>query len=355
MTTLLAFAALLLVLVLAHEAGHAVLARLFRCRVEEFGFGFPPRLTSVRVGETVFSLNALPLGGFVRLTGEDGNDVSDPQSFARKSRLVKAAILLGGITCNLLLAWVVFSLVAGLGIDIPAAGQPGNLANLETRVVAFQDPSPALMSSGLTIRDTILAVNEVSVTSAAETAARVREAVGSELKLLVRRGRETLTVSLKFERPKVAGERIGLALLDVGTVKVPWRQAPRQGARRTLETASLTVRGLGRLARDLVIDHRLSEDLSGPVGIAALTGAVVKQGFTPFLELGAILSVNLALINLLPIPALDGGRVLFLALESLGLRHLRGRPERLAHSIGFVVLLLLLLFVTLSDIQKLVR
>ena len=354
MTTIVAFAVLLFVLVLIHEAGHALLARLFKCRVEEFGFGFPPRLTHTRVGETVFSLNALPVGGFVRLTGEDGEHLEDPRSFARQSRPRRAAILLGGVLCNLLFAVIAFSVVAGLGIDIPAGASDAAGTHPQVRVIAFQNPSPALRASGLAVRDVLRAVNGSPVMSASAASALVRDATGRELAFQVRRGRAEHLVTLRFDQPKLPGERIGLVLLDVVTQKTPWAQAPRAGIRRTVETVNLTVRGLGRLARGLLVDHTLSDDLTGPVGIATLAGTVAQQGMIPLLDLGAILSVNLALINVLPIPALDGGRLLFLVLESLGVRHARGRPERLAHSIGFVVLLILLLFVTLSDIRKLV-
>lgn len=352
--TILAFLFLLLVLVMVHEAGHALLARLMGVRVEEFGFGFPPRLLARRIGQTLYSLNVLPIGGFVRLTGEDDAEADDPRSFARQPRGQRALILAGGILANLLLAVVVFTLVAGFGIDVPAAALDRPLENRRVEIVEVQDTA-VLRAADVRPGDALVAVNGVPVETAAEGAEKVRGFAGTSLALTVRRGGETLTMVLTFTPPKTVGQRVGLALLDVGTTRVPWSQAPREGIRTTWRTVQLTVEGIGRTVRDLLVIRQAPEGLAGPVGIASITGTVAKRGFIPLLELMGILSVNLALVNALPIPALDGGRLLFLLFDTLGMRTFRGRPERLAHTIGFVVLLVLLALITVSDVQRLVH
>lgn len=352
MIALLAFVALLLVLIIVHEAGHALVARANGCRVEEFGFGFPPRLASVRMGETLFSLNALPLGGFVRLTGEHEAASSDPRSFAAKSALQRAVILAGGVGANLLLAWILFSIIAAVGFRTPAGGTRARVSNQGVEIVLVEGPSVAT-AAGLRAGDVIRTVAGVDVQTAEEAARRIREFEGSTLPFQIRRGSSEETLILQFPTPKVRGQRVGLALLDVGTIRVPWYQSPLEGARMTGRMLWLTGRGFAHLLRTAFLTQRIPEEISGPVGIAALTGTIAKQGITRLLEFAGILSVNLAFINALPIPALDGGRLLFLILDTFGLRGFRGRPERVAHALGFVLLLLLLLAVTASDVKRL--
>lgn len=351
MPALLAFVIVLLVLVIIHEAGHALAARASGCRVEEFGFGLPPRLVERRVGETVFSLNALPIGGFVRLTGEDDAAADDPRSFAVQSRPARALILSAGILANLLLAVVVFTLVAGLGIEVPADAAARPVEDRRVEILEVRD-TPTLRSAGVRVNDILVSVGGVPAQDASAAAQRVRTFAGDALALTVRRGDRELPLALRFSPPKQAGEIVGLSLLDVGTVRVPWSQAPRAGLRMTGRTVAATWQGLGRIIRDAVVERKAPEDVAGPVGIATLTSAVAKRGLSALLELVGVLSVNLAIVNALPIPALDGGRLLFLGLDALGLHGLRGRPERFAHTIGFALLLILLALITVGDLRR---
>lgn len=362
MAAIPAFLILLLVLILVHEAGHALAARASGCRVEEFGFGFPPRIFGKRVGGTLFSLNALPIGGFVRITGEDNPDDHDPRSFAVKPRWQRALVLSAGVLANLLLAVAAFSLVAGLGLDVPIRGiedtpvseSTDQVTNRRVEILEVQD-TPALRGAGVQPNDVLVAVTGTPVRDAAEAAQRVRDFAGSELLLTVRRGERTLPLTLAFSPSKEAGEKIGIALLDVGTVRVPWTRAPLEGVAMTGRTARLTWLGISRIIREAVVERKAPEDIAGPVDIASITGIVAKRGLTSLLEFTGVLSVNLALINALPIPALDGGRLTFLLLDALGLRFLRGRPERLAHTIGFALLLFLLALITVGDIRRLTQ
>lgn len=362
MAAIPAFLILLLVLILVHEAGHALAARASGCRVEEFGFGFPPRILGKRVGGTLFSLNALPIGGFVRITGEDNPDDHDPRSFAAKPRWQRALVLSAGVLANLLLAAVAFSLVAGIGLNVPVEGAgdaiSGNagvgIADRRVEILDVHD-TPALRAANLRPADVLVAVNGVPVREAAEAAERIRNFTGESLSLTIGRGGVEELLALAFSPPKTQGEKIGIALLDVGTIRVPWTRAPLEGVAMTGRTVVLTGRGLARVAYDALVERKGPADVAGPVGIASITGIVAKRGWSSFLEFTGILSVNLALINALPIPALDGGRLAFLLLDALGLRFLRGRPERLAHTIGFALLLFLLALITVNDLQKLAQ
>lgn len=352
MSAVLVFLVVLMVLVLAHEIGHAAAARFFGCRVDEFGIGLPPRVAARRIGETVYSLNVLPIGGFVRLFGEEEAESDDPQAFVRKPRRVRAIILFSGIAANLVLGFLAFSTVAALGVDVPteAAGQRATDRRVE--IVQVRD-TPTLRAAGIRAGDILVAINNVAVRDARETAEIVRNTEGSRLSLTLRRADAVIPVTLQFEPPKRHGDVVGLGLLDVGTIRVPWSEVPKAGLAMTGRVIRVTWAGIGRMVRDLVSAGKVPEDLAGPVGIAALTGAVAQRGISSLLELVGVLSVNLALVNALPIPALDGGRMLFLVLDVLGLRFLRGRPERLAHTIGLVFLFLALVLITISDVRRL--
>lgn len=361
MPAILAFLLILLVLILAHEAGHALAARASGCRVEEFGFGLPPRVLGKQIGETLFSLNALPIGGFVRITGEDQTESVDQRSFAARPRSRRALILVAGVLANLLLAVVLFTSIAGIGMDV-ALDADGNAAefpstaalNRRVEIVEVKD-RPALRNTDLTAGDVLRRVGNTEVLNTERAVELVRGFAGSELTLTVERQHRPRSLTIYFDPAKSSGESIGLGLVDVGTIRVPWWRAPFTGLRMTGRTVVLTWTGIGQTIREAVIERKRPEDLAGPVGIASLTGVVAQRGPVALLEFTAVLSANLALVNLLPFPALDGGRLLFLFLDALGLRFLRGRPERLAHTIGFAVLLILLALITVGDIQRLGR
>lgn len=352
MEALGAFLFVLLLLVLVHEIGHALMARLSGCPVEEFGFGLPPRLFARRVGSTTFSVNALPIGGFVRLFGESDADASDPRAFTRLAPSRRAMILSAGIAANLLLAVAAFALAAGIGIDVPLRAGEGGSGARRVEIIEVRE-TPTLRAADIRPGDALAAVDGQRFGDAATAAKRVREFSGSELQLTLRRGSAERVIALRFSPPKRVGEVVGLGLLDVGTVRAPWYKAPVEGVRMTARTVVVTWSGLSDLVRQLVHEGKIPDGVAGPVGIAAVTGAVAQRGFPSLLELIGVLSVNLALVNAFPIPALDGGRLLFLLIESLGIRSFRGRPERLAHAVGFLFLILVLGLITLEDIRRL--
>jgi regulator of sigma E protease len=362
--TILIFAVVLVVLILSHEAGHAVVAWLLGCRVEEFGIGFPPKLFGKKVGETIFSINALPLGGFVRITGEDGdlnngetaNIKKDPKSFASKNPLIKLAILLAGVGMNILLAVVCYTLIAGIGADVPVEANNGGkpLQNQRVEIVGVEK-NAVLTKSGILERDILEKINGETVSNAEDVVNKIKSFSGHELALTLKRGQETREVALVFDGNHEVGKPVGLSLLDVATYKVAWWQAPIEGVKSTVHVVKMTAVGIGGLFGDLILRREVPKDVAGPVGIASLVGSIGRQGVLPLMELIAVLSVNLALINILPIPALDGGRALFVLIESTGFRFLRGKPEQMAHTIGFALLILLVLLITINDIRRIIH
>ncbi len=353
--TILIFVLVLLALIVSHEAGHAVAAWLSGCRVEEFGVGFPPKIFGKKIGETLFSVNWLPLGGFVKITGEDEDAevTEDPKSFANKPAYKKLFILLAGIGMNIVLAIFIYSFIAAVGSDIPSEGLPAGTptSNARIEIVGVED-NEMLKNSGINEGDIILLINNKPVSSATEAASSIKNFEGEQLVMQVRRDEVVKEIKIEFNGNHEKGKPVGLALLDMATYKVPLWQAPLEGVRSTWRVVVLTAKGLGGLLSNLVINQQVPKDVAGPVGIASIVGSVGREGFLPLMELVAVLSVNLALINVLPIPALDGGRVFFVILETLGLNFFKGKRERIAHSLGFFLLILLVLLITINDIRR---
>lgn len=349
-TTILIFLLVLVVLILVHEAGHAIIARLAGCRVDEFGIFFPPRIASKKIGETEFSLNVLPLGGFVKIAGEDGGEANDPRSFAVQPSWKKITILLAGVVMNFALAAVLFSIIVSVGI--PASVTSGlPLEDTAVYVVGTED-TESLRTAEIQEGDILIEVEGETVTNSKEAVESIRSFSGTSLSLVVLRNEERHDLTISFDEPKPEGEPVGINIAELGIYRAPWYRAPVEGTIQATRVAVFTAQAFGNMIGNLFTRGEVPEDLMGPIGIASLVGIVGRQGVLPLMNLIAIISVNLALINILPIPALDGGRVLFVLLESVGIRRLHGNPERLAHTIGFIIVIGLILLITIQDISR---
>lgn len=368
MLTLLIFIAVLGLLVFVHELGHFVVAKRNGMRVDEFGFGFPPRVVGVyrtprgalrtvygastpadAAGTTIYSLNAIPLGGFVKIAGENNDEAADPNSFVHKSFGARLATLLAGVTMNVLLAWVLFSVVLAAGVPtlvderVPAGTR---VANVRTTIIEVRPKSPAA-EAGLKSGDALVAIDGRAFTSADAARAYILEHKGATFEFRVQRpgGREEQLRVASLAAPGENEGPTGIALATVGSVSYPWYRAPFEGIRVTAEQLWGVVVGLGKLVSGGVGLNQVG----GPVKIAQLTGEASRMGFTHLLQFAAFLSLNLAVLNTLPVPALDGGRVLFLVAEKV--RGKRNNPafEQAVNAIGFLALLLLMLVVTIND------
>lgn len=361
MLTVLIFIAVLAVLVLAHEWGHFMMARRAGCKVDEFGFGFPPRLWGWKRGETLYTINLLPLGGFVRIHGEGGEDShTDPRSFQSKSAWWRLGIVAAGVVMNLLVAIVLFAVVAGVGFerevpkDLPAYAR---VADQRIEVLHVAEASPAA-AAGVQRGDSIRGMSGVATSSL--SVAAIQDAFqNKELRTLqIERAGAMQAVAVQ---PELLGAvsparfGIGVTIVDVGTVSYPWYTAPWVGVRDTWTSLRDTALGFGSLISGLIARVPGAADgVSGPVGIAVFTGEIARTGFVPLLYLMGFLSVSLAFINILPIPALDGGRILFIVIERLRRgRKVRATIENLAHGIGFLLLLAIIALVTYRDIIRL--
>lgn len=361
--TLIIFLAILSILVLVHEFGHFIVAKLSNVKVEEFGIGFPPRLISVKYGETIYSVNALLFGGFVRLYGEEGpgpaglkRGLVGPETsrmFIAKPKKLRAAIIIAGVIMNLLLAIVAFSVLYSI------VGIPRPLGYVRVEEIASDSPAEI---AGLEPEDAIVSVNEEKVTSSREFIQLIENKKGKEVTVELRgKGGETRVVKVTpRESPPENEGPLGVAITDTEVYFPPVWQRPFWGTVYGLKEAVFwgkqIVGGIGAVFASLITQQKVPEGIAGPVGIFQITGGVAQQGALALLHFLGVLSINLGILNIIPFPALDGGRLLFVGIEAL----FRGRAraiipkvERVTNMIGFGLLIALLAAITLQDIRRL--
>ena len=393
--TIFVFILLLGSLVLIHELGHFITARWAKVRVLEFGIGFPPRakvigrgkrpaydagrparpdpalppgvepgsdravevLAAARTedaeaGATLYTLNWLPIGGFVKLEGEDGSDDADPHSFSNAKLWVKVGILLAGVTMNLLLAFAIFT-------GIALVGEPG--ASVEFSQVALASPAEDV---GLRPGDAIYSVNgeryPIFDVGSGYALDDLRALAGQEVVLGVVHADGTtsdITVQLRVPATPQQGA-LGISVMEVvpyGTVNYSPSEAVTLGVQRTVDAFGLILEGLADLGQSIVTSPTTAPPASGPVGIAVEIGDVLwNLGPIYVLYMAALLSANLALVNVLPFPPLDGGRILMILLKAIpgyGKR-ISLRAEQLTYAVGFVALFTFLIWITVFDVVK---
>lgn len=371
MTTAILFLLILSILVLIHEAGHYVAALFFGVKAEEFGYGFPPRAIGfVKVNgkwkkvsgrdrseykNTIWSINWLPLGGFVRLKGEAGES-DDADSFLSKPGWQKFIILAAGVVMNWLFAALVFSTGFSIGVPAQTSTLPAYAIVSDRRIQVTEVVSgSAADTSGFKLGDRIITIDGESKNTADEFRALLAEKTAGDnmISIGIFRNGQPQSIETKAAYVEALGRNgLGIALTDTGTVRFPIHLAVVQGFATTVEYTKLIIGGFFSLIRDLFVERRVSADLSGPVGIAVLTGSVAEQGFWALMQFAALLSLNLAVINFLPIPALDGGRALFVIVESVRRRRNDPRFEAAIHQLGFVALMILIFLVTAQDLRR---
>lgn len=352
--TVLVFIALLLALILAHEWGHYMAAKKAGCGVEEFAFGFPPRLFSLVRKGTRFSFNLLPIGGYVKIEGENMDDPNPgPTNFASKSAPWRMLILAAGVLMNVVLAAVLLSVQAGLGVpSLVTEENADRVFDLKAFIVDVAPNSPA-QQAGIEPLDRVVAVGSVRDPNIEQIQSMAAQNVGQPLTIEVERrgGHEVLEAVPRVEHPPEEGA-LGIALQEMGLERVAWWQAPVVGVARTGQMLVGIVSQLYLLLQRLASEGTTGEILTGPVGIAVYTNEVTNLGVSYILEFAALISLNLALINILPFPALDGGRILFVGLEIVARRRLPAKIEQMTHMAGFALLILLMLFITFKDIAR---
>lgn len=348
MLSLIVFILLLSVLVLSHEAGHFFSARFFGIRVDEFGFGLPPRIFGVKRGGTLYSLNSLPFGGFVKIFGEEGESRSDATSFSSKPAYQRAVVLFAGVLANLFLAYLVFSLVSFLGVPEALSEDEAILATDSFVAITEIAPASPAESAGIALGDKILNFKTIS-----EFQNFVSQNRGKEIEIRLGRGGEILNKRVLARASPPQGEgSLGIALMALRIKTSFWYQAPWDGAKLAWNAFLGTLYGFYGAARDLFFGRASQIEVAGPVGIFSLTSTVLLLGLSTFLTFLALLSINLAILNILPIPGLDGGRLFFLLIETLRGRRISSKTSAWAHSIGLALLILLMILVTYRDIAR---
>ena len=342
--TVLSFIAVLIVIVLAHECGHFFVARAFGVRVDEFGIGFPPRLFSIKRGGVRYSINALPIGGFVKLAGEE--DPSVPGSLAGKKTGVRVLVLVAGSLMNALLPVLLFSI---------ALMVPHNIVSGQVLVEGVPAGSPAALA-GIQAGDTLLEIDGKTMHNNSDLQRSIQSHLGNEVTILVRHGdatTESVSVIPRWRPPEGEGA-IGVVIRTVDPTLVResypfWRAIP-MGVMECIETFLLF--------KNVIISMILGSVpvvLAGPVGIAQITGEAARAGLSPLLEFAAFFSINLAIINLFPIPALDGGRIVFVLLEWVRRgKRVPPRIEGMVHLTGFFLLIGMMILFTYQDIIRII-
>ncbi len=350
--------ATLTILVFVHEFGHFLMAKKMGVKVEEFGIGLPPKLFGKKIGETLYSINLLPIGGFVKLFGEEYDELdrrgkahlSLNRTFVNKKPWQKTLIVLGGVLGNFLLGWFIFSYLVTQGVPVPT----NNVI-----VEKVTKNSPAFIA-GLQEKDVITKLifknNIINLTSANTLIEETKKSAGKNIKLFVQRNNQQLIINLvpRINPPKGEGP-LGIAITSYIEKKYSWYTAPYYGL---IEASNITYKiasELGKLLFGLITFQKQNVDVAGPIGIANLAGQAIKFGKNAFLEFLALLSLNLAIVNILPFPALDGGRLIFVLYEGLTRKKPNKNFEKYTNLIGFIILLSLAALITVNDIIKLFK
>lgn len=369
MPTLVIFLLVLSVLVFVHELGHYLAARMFGIRVDEFAFGLPftPPILSKKVGETRYSIYPLLFGGFVKLHGEEEEvKVDKNRSFFGKNKFQRIVVVAAGVVMNVVLAFGVFFALYGV-MGIPSQEKE------KITIAEVVKGSPA-EQAGFQQFDRILKVEDREINSSEDFTKIVKSWAGLGVNITVERGDTTVLFEGLLEKnveqktiyvvPR-KDPPVGEGALGVAVTPVPYLQTEKcvlsdvscigkvinQGFKSTGVWVTKVIDGLREIGKSLAAGQK-PEGVSGPVGIYQLTGAVAQEGILPTLELIAILSINLAVFNILPIPALDGGRILFIILEWIRRKRMSPEFEQKVNSWGMMILLALVALITLQDIIR---
>jgi len=339
------FLVLLILLVLTHEIGHFAAARLCKVKVEEFGIGFPPRAWGIKRGETIYSINWIPLGGFTKLLGEE--DPTAEGSLASKSIPARILVLGAGSLLNILLPILLFCMAFMI---------PHSMTHESVMIKEVAENSPA-QAAGIQAGDRILQVNGHDVQNRGELSYQIQLNLGKEISMLVEEPdstRKTIEVTPRWNPPQGQGATgVQLSYADNTTAieSMPFWEAVPAGFTHSWEILVLFKNEIvGWFVRST------APQLAGPIAIAQITGEVYKAGISPLLEFMALISINLGIFNLLPFPGLDGGRLVFVLLEWVRRgKRISPQKEGLVHLIGFFTLIVLILVISYFDIARLIN
>lgn len=343
--TIVAFIIILSVLVLTHEFGHFITAKMSGIVVEEFGLGYPPRIFGIKRGETVYSLNAIPFGGFTKMLGEE--DPTYPGSFASKSRWTRFLVLVAGSVMNLLLPILLFTMSAII---------PHNMVIEKVQITDVAANSPA-QAAGIEQGDILLKINDKNIENRGMVGYYVQLNLGKPVNMLLEKpdgSQQQVTVTPRWKPPPdegATGIKIDGVDSKIQSVSTPfWQAIPNSFVH------SWEIMVLFRNEVSGWFIKGTTPQVSGPIGIAQLTNEFVKAGISPLIEFTGLISISLGIFNLLPFPGLDGGRIVFVILEWIRRgKRISAKREGLVHTIGFILLITLILVISYFDVVRLIQ
>jgi regulator of sigma E protease len=409
MITIIVFFLILGLLVLVHEFGHFIVAKKNGIRVEEFGFGIPPRIFGIKKGETLYSLNALPFGGFVKLYGEE-ELIIHAKAFSHKKPWQKATVILAGVVGNLLLGWILISYLFTQGVPVPTnkvvveqvqKNSPAEQAGIKEKDVVIKikkqqtaapekkiivqkgenlwkiaekeyglglkafaiakankikNPNIIYVGQKILLADVSFVQKEYMVYSSDDLITLTKQFAGEQIILVIKRDNKSmeLPVISRKNPPKNQGS-LGIVITSFIERRYPWYQAPFYGLIEAFSITKKIAVELSKMLLQVITFKTAKVDVTGPIGIARFTGQAIKLGNNAVLELIALLSLNLAVLNILPFPALDGGRLIFVAYEWITKKRVNYKIEQYVNMFGMVVLLSLALLISVHDILNIYK
>ncbi|MBU2229537.1 RIP metalloprotease RseP [Patescibacteria group bacterium] len=354
MSTILILVVVLGLIIFVHEAGHYFAAKKLGASVEEFGFGFPPRIVGIKRKGTIYSINWIPFGGFVKIKGETGDHRADADSFSYQKIWKRAVILSSGVFMNFVLAVVLLSIGFFIGLpsvvtdDIPK----DRMHDEKIQVLSVLEESPAF-EAGFEVGDNILSIDGNEFPTVDDLIAYTTPRLNETVHIETSRGKEMIPYDLTLKDLQETGEaKMGAGLVETAIVSYPWYEAIYQGIKASISVTWQILMAFYELLKNLIVAQTVPADISGPIGIAVMTSRVAKLGFIYLLQFTALLSINLMILNFLPFPALDGGRVLFLLIEKLRGKPVGQKVESMIHTVGFFILIGLVVLVSVRDVSR---
>jgi len=379
--SILIFIIILLVLVVSHEFGHFIVAKMNKIRVDEFSFGFPPKLFGKKIGETQYNFNALPFGGYVKIYGENMDEADflevgfldkketpekmelATRSLVYKPKYIQALVMIAGVVMNFLVAWLLLSVgfMSGLPTSVGNAPKGVMVQNQALTITSVLSNSPA-EKSGIKTGDKIISLDTPtdstkllsSILGTENVQNFVKAHDGKEVNVSLIRGKETMKITVIPEKRSTSDSAmIGISMDTIGILKLPIHRAVWEGLKLSGNVFVGTVVSYYNLIHSAILGQAKMSSLTGPIGIVGVVGDATKFGFIYLLSFTALISINLAVINLIPFPALDGGRLLFLLIEKIKGSRIKSEIANTVNMIGFGLLMLLMVIITYHDIVKL--
>jgi|YelNatPaOPRAMG01_1025707.scaffolds.fasta_scaffold03731_13 regulator of sigma E protease len=341
----------LIFLIILHELGHFFFAKIFKVKVEEFGIFLPPPLFKKKIGETVYSLNLIPFGAFVKIFGETERK-KEQGSFSNLPLSKRALVIIGGCLSFWILAMIFYFIVLQMGVPV-AVEDEKEILNPSVKIIQVQKNSPAFYVN-LKSGDEILEINNEKIEKASQVQKIVREKAGEIIRIKIKRGKEIFEVSVVPRKNFPEGEGpLGISMIKVGIEKYSFLSALLKTPSLTFENSWAIVKGYFEFAKKIFHREKIPETtLMGPIGITQLMWQISQMGFNHYLNFLALLCLYLAIFNLLPIPALDGGKLLFLGIEAIRKKPVDEKTEEAITGFFFVLLILIAIFVTVGDIKR---